>query len=86
MWAHGRTTHYGAVPKLISFQPGSSFAGRGFLDGHILEFAALEYLAAFQAFNEFRILFASHNLHARVAALLVHGTAHWLHGTALRLR
>jgi hypothetical protein len=61
--------------KTVPAAAESSF-GRGILDGHVLEFAALEYLAAFQALNEFGILFAGNNLHAGVTALLVHGTTH----------
>jgi hypothetical protein len=61
--------------KTVPAAAKSSF-GRGILDGHVLEFAALEHLAAFQALNEFGILFASNYLHAGVAALLVRGTAY----------
>ena len=84
--ASGEMTHHGALLTSIAFAPGSSFAGGGILDVHVLQFAALEYLTAFHAFNEFPILFPGNDLHARVAALLVHWTAYWRHGVALRLR
>ena len=51
-----------------------------------LELAAFEHLAALQAFDKFRILLAGNDLHARVAARLVHGTTHGRLGVALRLQ
>jgi hypothetical protein len=79
-------THHNAIPQLAGSPPRSNFAEGGILDSHILELAAFEYLPAFQAFYEFRILFAGNDLHAGVAALLIHGTTHCLHGVLLRLR
>jgi hypothetical protein len=37
-------------------------------DDHVLEFAGFEDLTTFLAFNEFRVFFASDNLHTRVLA------------------
>src|ERR1017187_1521288 len=67
-------------------RPGSSFAGEGILDVHILELAAFEHLAALQAFDKFRILLPGNDLHAGVAARLVDGTTHGRLGVALRLQ
>jgi hypothetical protein len=38
------------------------------LDTHVLEFAVVEDLAAFQAFHEFSVFVAAHNLHTRMLA------------------
>lgn len=40
----------------------------GLFDDHVFEFAGFEYLAAFQALNEFGVFFAGHDLHTRVLA------------------
>jgi hypothetical protein len=69
-------TYHDVVPKVTEFPPRSNFAESGILDSHVLELAAFEYLPAFQALYEFRILFAGNDLHAGVAALLIHGTTH----------
>jgi len=42
-------------------------------DAHVLKFAGLENVAAFQAFDELGVIFAAHNLHARVLAGLLVG-------------
>jgi hypothetical protein len=62
----------------------------GFFDGHIIEFAGFEYLAAFEAFNEFGIFFACHDLHTRVltfwhvTSLLGElGRRDWIHKSGL---
>jgi hypothetical protein len=47
-----------------------SFALRGFLNAHVLEFARFEYFSAFQAFNKFGVLVAAHNLDARMLTRL----------------
>jgi hypothetical protein len=39
-----------------------------FLDSHVFEFAVVEDLATFQAFYEFSIFIAAHNLHTRMLA------------------
>jgi hypothetical protein len=78
-------THNGVILDLELSLPFSGFAEGGILYSHVAEFAALEYLAAFQAFHELGILVASHDSHLRMAALLVKGAACWLHGIALRL-
>ena len=38
-------------------------------DGHIFEFAGLEYLATFKALDEFRVFIARHDAHTGVLAL-----------------
>lgn len=51
---------------------GLAFGALGaFFDAHIFEFAGLEDFAAFEAFQEFRIFFAAHDLHARMFARLL---------------
>jgi hypothetical protein len=39
-----------------------------FLDAHVLELAVVEDFAAFQAFHEFSVFVAAHNLHAWMLA------------------
>ena len=53
----------------------SGVAGEGILDVHVFEFAALEDFATLDALDEFRIGMAGNDLHPRVAAWLVDGTA-----------
>jgi hypothetical protein len=62
----------------------------GLFDGHVFEFAGFENLAAFQAFNEFGVFFASHDLHTRVLAfwhvtslLGDWGLRDWIHKSGL---
>jgi hypothetical protein len=43
-------------------------------DAHVLKFAGLENVAAFQAFDELGVILAAHNLHARVLAGLLVGS------------
>ena len=82
----GRGWHTSAqFQKGTTSRPGSSFAGEGILDVHILELAAFKHLAAFQAFDKFRILFPGNDLNTGMAARLIHGTAHGRIGVALRL-
>jgi len=49
------------------------FAFGAFLDAHVLEFAGFEDFAALKAFHELGVLFAAHDLHARVFARLLAG-------------
>src|SRR5947208_7171849 len=59
-------------------------------DGHIFEFAGLEYLATFKALDEFRVFVARHDAHTgvlalcHVASLLGNwGRRDWLHKSGL---
>ena len=57
------------LPNLCMREKESGFVRQfGLFDGHVFEFAGFEYLAAFQAFNEFGVFFAGHDLHTRVLA------------------
>jgi hypothetical protein len=38
------------------------------LDGHVFEFAVVEDVATFEAFYEFSVFIAAHNLHTRMLA------------------
>jgi hypothetical protein len=44
------------------------FAFGALLDTHVLEFAGLEDLTAFEALDELSVFLAAHDLHARVLA------------------
>ena len=55
--------------------PGSGLAGEGILNIHVFEFAAFEDFAALDALDEFRVGMTGNDLHARMAAGLVDGTA-----------
>ncbi|MDT8069802.1 MAG: hypothetical protein ROO76_16695 [Terriglobia bacterium] len=46
-----------------------------FLDRHVLEFTGFKDLAAIEAFDEFGVFVARHNLDAWVPTLLIHGFA-----------
>lgn len=46
----------------------------GIFDHHVFELAGFEDVAALQAFDEFGIFLARHNLHTRVLAL-IHGAS-----------
>jgi len=67
------------------------FVGQfGLFDGHVFEFAGFEDVAAFQALNEFGVLFAGHDLHTRVLAfwhvtslLGELGLRDWIHKSGL---
>jgi hypothetical protein len=53
---------------------GLRFRGFSFgalLDAHVLEFAGLEDLAALEAFDEFSVFLAAHDLHAWMLARLL---------------
>jgi len=62
-------------PEWQDSRPGSGVAGEGVLNIHVFELAAFEDFAALYALDEFRIGVAGDNLHPRMAAWLVPGTA-----------
>ena len=61
------------VISLESAYDSSDSPSARFLDAHVFQFAGLEDFATLQAFHEFRIFFAAHDLHARVLAGLLAG-------------
>src|SRR5262252_6649457 len=60
------------TPRLLRSRKRGEWSGLvaqlGVFDVHVLEFAGFEYLAAFHALDEFRILFAGDDLHTRMLA------------------
>ena len=72
-FAQAHISTLGVRVQLAERRGGLGVRARGSLfDRHIAEFARFEDVAAFEALDEFRVLFAGYDPHTRMFTLLVH--------------